>query len=122
TTFPCHNCTKHILACGIEKVIFMEPYPKSRAKQLHRNEIEIEKPSTTRVSFMPFLGISPFRYRDIFEKQSRKSHGKAKQWYLGQPRPMISVSAPAYLDIEYLEISKLGGDVQPDLFAHKAAG
>ncbi|GGD91229.1 deoxycytidylate deaminase [Tsuneonella deserti] len=59
TTFPCHNCTKHILAAGIKRVVFMEPYPKSRAKQLHKNEIEIEKKSETRVSFMPFLGISP---------------------------------------------------------------
>ncbi len=32
TTFPCHNCTKHILAAGIRKVVYMEPYPKSRAK------------------------------------------------------------------------------------------
>jgi len=43
TTFPCHNCTKHILAAGIKRVIYMEPYPKSRAKDLHQNEIEIEK-------------------------------------------------------------------------------
>lgn len=122
TTFPCHNCTKHILACGVERVVFMEPYPKSRAKQLHRNEIEIEKPSATRVSFMPFLGISPFRYRDIFEKQARKKGGAAEEWNSGQPRPMLSVSAPAYLDIEYLEIGKIGGDIQPDLFDTKTKG
>lgn len=116
TTFPCHNCTKHILSCGIDKVIYMEPYPKSRAKQLHKDEIEIEKPSTSRVSFIPFLGISPFRYRDIFEKQSRKVAGKAQEWCFGEPRPMLNVSAPAYLDIEFLEISKIGGHIQPDLF------
>lgn len=115
TTFPCHNCTKHILASGIKRVIFMEPYPKSRAKQLHKHEIEIEKISETRVSFMPFLGISPFRYRDIFEKRSRKSHGRAKRWYKDEPRPMIEVSAPAYLDIESLEVGKLGGSIQHSL-------
>ena len=115
TTFPCHNCTKHILAAGIQQVVFMEPYPKSRAKQLHRHEIEIEKPSMTRVGFVPFLGISPFRYRDIFEKKSRKRDGRAVQWYRGDPRPLLDVSAPAYLDIEYLEISKLGGTIQPNL-------
>lgn len=115
TTFPCHNCTKHILAAGIRQVVFMEPYPKSRAKQLHRHEIEIEKPSATRVAFVPFMGISPYRYRDIFEKRSRKKDGKAVLWYRGEPRPLIEVAAPAYLDIEYLEISKLGGTVQPRL-------
>jgi deoxycytidylate deaminase len=115
TTFPCHNCTKHILASGIKRVVFMEPYPKSRAKQLHKNEIEIEKTSETRVSFMPFLGISPYRYRDIFEKRSRKEGGKAKRWYRIEPRPMLEVSAPAYLDIEALEVSKLGGTIQHSL-------
>ena len=116
TTFPCHNCTKHILASGIRQVIFMEPYPKSKAKQLHKNEIEIEKSSETRVSFVPFLGISPFRYRDIFEKKSRKSACKAITWYKGEPRPLLDVAAPAYLDNESLEISKLGGSFQPSLF------
>jgi deoxycytidylate deaminase len=42
TTFPCHNCTKHILASGVKRVVYMEPYPKSRAKDLHPDEIEIE--------------------------------------------------------------------------------
>lgn len=113
TTFPCHNCTKHILAAGIRQVVFMEPYPKSRARQLHRHEIEIEKASATRVAFVPFMGISPYRYRDIFEKRSRKKDGKAVQWYRGVPRPLVEVAAPAYLDIEYLEVSKLGGTVEP---------
>lgn len=115
TTFPCHNCTKHILAAGIKRVIFMEPYPKSRAKQLHKHEIEIEKKSETRVSFMPFLGISPFRYRDIFEKRSRKENGAAKRWYKDEPRPMLEVSAPAYLEVELSEVGSLGGSIQHSL-------
>jgi len=40
TTFPCHNCTKHIIASGINRVFYLEPYPKSRAKQLHLVSIE----------------------------------------------------------------------------------
>lgn len=116
TTFPCHNCTKHIIASGIRSVTYMEPYPKSRAKQLHKDEIEIEKTSESKVAFLPFLGISPFRYRDIFEKKSRKSDGKAKEWYddIG-PRPMLSFSEPAYLTIELLEVTKLGGSIQKKL-------
>src|SRR6266446_8909613 len=30
TTFPCHNCAKHLIAAGIRKVVYLEPYPKSR--------------------------------------------------------------------------------------------
>ena len=112
TTFPCHNCTKHILASGISRVVFMEPYPKSKAKTLHNNEIELERNSQTRLSFLPFLGISPFRYRDIFQKGSRKKSGKAVVWYQSEPRPMIDVVGPGYLDIELLEFSLLGGTVE----------
>ncbi len=28
TAFPCHMCAKHIVAAGVEKVVFLEPYPK----------------------------------------------------------------------------------------------
>ncbi|WP_237334059.1 dCMP deaminase family protein, partial [Vibrio anguillarum] len=27
TTFPCHNCAKHIVASGIKRVVYVEPYP-----------------------------------------------------------------------------------------------
>lgn len=112
TTFPCHNCTKHIIASGVSKVVYLEPYPKSRAKQLHSNEIEIEKPSSNKVSFQPFLGISPFRYRDIFEKSSRKTGAVAKTWYSDDnaPRPMVPQNLPLYVELEQIEIDKMEGD------------
>jgi deoxycytidylate deaminase len=107
TTFPCHNCTKHIISAGIKKVIYMEPYPKSKVKELHKNEVEIEKPSTSKVSFMPFLGISPQRYRDIFQKKSRKTNGHANKWYRGEPRPMVDVLAPTYTELEQFAVANL---------------
>jgi len=111
TTFPCHNCTKHILAAGIKKVVFMEPYPKSRAKELHQNEIELDHPSVGKVSFVPFLGIAPFRYRDIFHKNKRKKNGIAEDWYLdNEPMPMVDVLAPSYTELEAFAIRSLFGD------------
>ncbi len=107
TTFPCHNCTKHILAAGINRVIYMEPYPKSKAKELHEHEIELEKRSTSRVSYLPFLGISPVRYRDVFQKGRRKKDGLAFNWMAGEPRPMIDLSAITYVDLETFEVRKL---------------
>lgn len=112
TTFPCHNCTKHVLAAGIKRVVYMEPYPKSRAKDLHENEIEIENDDPQRVSFVPFLGISPYRYRDIFQKSRRKSSdGKAKRWMApdNEPRPMVEFPSVAYFDLEADEFSTLLG-------------
>ena len=113
TTFPCHNCTKHLLAAGLSIVIFMEPYPKSKAKELHEHEVEIEQHSTERVSFMPFIGISPFRYRDIFEKGRRKSSGIALKWISEGPQPMLDLSAPTYVDLESFEFHKLISDIRP---------
>ncbi len=110
TTFPCHNCTKHIVAAGIKRVVYMEPYPKSRAKDLHQNEIQIESESLERVSFVPFLGIAPDRYRDIFEKKRRKKpDGTAKRWVSDIERPMLKVSPPTYFDVELAEFSSLLG-------------
>jgi deoxycytidylate deaminase len=122
TTFPCHNCTKHILAAGVSRVVYMEPYPKSKAKDLHQNEIEIENEVDGRVSFIPFLGISPYRYRDIFQKTARRkrSDGSAKRWIAeidgkDMPMPMVEATSNSYIDIEFDEIAKLFGKfVQED--------
>ena len=32
TTYPCHNCAKHLIAAGIERIVFVEPYPKAKQK------------------------------------------------------------------------------------------
>jgi len=111
TTFPCHNCTKHILAAGIVRVVYMEPYPKSKAKDLHQNEIEIENEIVGRVSFVPFLGISPYRYRDIFQKTSKRKNddGIAKRWMTGVESPMVEDTSNFYLDVEVEQYSQLVG-------------
>jgi deoxycytidylate deaminase len=98
TTFPCHNCTKHIIASGLSRVVYMEPYPKSRAKELHEDEIQLEAESDKEiVSFVPFMGISPIRYHDIFQKGRRKSStGEATAWMNKHPRPMLDIGFPAY--------------------------
>jgi deoxycytidylate deaminase len=114
TTFPCHNCTKHILAAGIGRVVFIEPYPKSRAKTLHANEIEVENENAERVVFAPFLGVSPFRYRDVFEKSRRKdAAGRAKSWLHDAARPLVDVIYPAYVAAEVFALLPLLGQVVP---------
>lgn len=112
TTFPCHNCTKHILAAGVKRVIFMEPYPKSKAKELHSNEIELDSVNDKKVSFVPFIGISPYRYRDIFEKKSKRKKGSvANKWYYDDmPSPMIDVLAPSYTELERFVVIPIAHD------------
>ena len=112
TTFPCHNCTKHILAAGIRRVVYIEPYPKSLAKVLHAHEIEVDGDDPSRVEFAPFLGISPLLYRDVFQKGRRKDReGRAKRWYGDEERPMVRVQYPTYLDLEKYALQPLLGRV-----------
>jgi len=39
TTFPCHNCAKHLLDAGIVEVQYVEAYPKCMAFPLHSDAI-----------------------------------------------------------------------------------
>ena len=119
TTFPCHNCTRHIVAAGISRVVYVEPYPKSLAFQLHYDSISLEekgwsRPATqncrTKVSFEPFVGVGPRRFYDLFSltlgtgrelrrKEKRKSGDKHK-WKRGAERPRVPMDPTSYLDRE----------------------
>ena len=50
------------------------------------------------VNFQHFQGISPRRYRDIFEKQKRRNNdGSMRQWYEGEPAPRIEDRSPYHV-------------------------
>jgi deoxycytidylate deaminase len=102
TTFPCHMCAKHIVASGLRRVIFLEPYPKSYAEELHSDSITFNKAeSKKKVLFEPFIGIAPRRYRDIFEKKRRKdSEGRVQRWYESTPKPRIEDKSTGYIENE----------------------
>jgi len=98
TTFPCHNCAKHLIASGIERVVFVEPYPKSKALSLHEDSAILDERRDGRVSFEHFVGISPRRYRDIFEKGPRRNDdGTVAEWYEKQPKPRLEDKGPSYI-------------------------
>jgi deoxycytidylate deaminase len=108
TTFPCHMCAKHIVAAGIQRVVFLEPYPKSWAHQLHNDSITFNPNENNKVIFEPFMGISPRRYRDIFEKKlpRRGEDGKVKRWFFDTPQPMIEDRGFSYIENEKVEIPR----------------
>ncbi|OLY81916.1 Deoxycytidylate deaminase [Smittium mucronatum] len=119
TTFPCHLCAKHIVASGVRRVVYLEPYPKSYARQLHSDSIQIEEKSdANKVIFQPFMGISPYRYRDLFEKGKRKDgSGQAMKWKTEPRRPMVDNVVPSYLEAESYVVAKL-----TEILAEKASG
>lgn len=71
TTFPCHNCARHIVAAGIKEVQFIEPYLKSKALELHCDSItqnEDEHLNDGKVLFKPYEGAAPRLYKRSFTK------------------------------------------------------
>lgn len=86
TTYPCHNCARHIVVAGVDEVQFVEPYLKSRALPLHGDSITTKRagwiaPSVftemdpkeingrvPQVLFRPFTGVAPRLYRRAFYK------------------------------------------------------
>jgi deoxycytidylate deaminase len=67
TTFPCHNCAKHIIAAGITKVVYVEPYPKSKAFDFHDDSITLTPgEGGEKVVFEPFVGVGPRSFFNLF--------------------------------------------------------
>lgn len=114
TTFPCHLCAKLIVAAGVRKVIYLEPYPKSYASELHSDAIAVDSDNPgTKVAFNAFLGVSHFRYRDLFEKRRRKNaDGAAERWNQGEARPIINSLYPFYFRAETFVAGSLGDLIQ----------
>lgn len=106
TTFPCHNCAKHIVASGISKVIYIEPYPKSLAFKLHNDSIISEVPSSgnNKLIFIPFVGVAPKRYFELFSMTPRKTEKGVTNWEVNKhnanPRKPDLLSYFRYLEAE----------------------
>lgn len=116
TTFPCHNCTRHIIAAGISKVIYIEPYAKSRASALHPDEISVDQEGPGKVPFLPFVGVGPRRYFDLFSLTlspgypiERKRDGKLIPWSRATAPVRLQVKPSTYLQRELLAYGTLKG-------------
>jgi deoxycytidylate deaminase len=111
TTFPCHMCARHIIAAGILRVVYIAPYPKSRAKKLYKRAIQVDQDreaDSDAVKFEAFVGIAPSRFLDLFEMVKRKdSQGYAlKAAATGDdgPKGVTSGSLVSELESSYLAL------------------
>lgn len=117
TTFPCHNCARHIVAAGVDEVQFIEPYLKSKALPLHGDAITTSrrgwKPPSAfdhkengigkapQVLFRPFTGVAPRLYRRAFFKDRELKDTASGDMLreFGQPDG-ASMSRVSYAEIE----------------------
>ncbi|GLU39777.1 anti-phage dCTP deaminase [Pseudomonas sp. NBRC 100443] len=120
TTYPCHNCAKHIVAAGISRVKYVEPYPKSYATMLHDDSIDAEssskanKAKQTKVKFEPFVGIGPRKFVDLFSmnlssgrKIKRKDKGNVISWARRDAELRVPMRPLSYLDAEIILVNEL---------------
>lgn len=99
STFPCHDCAKHIVAAGIQRVVYIEPYPKSLAAELHPDAIAMDDgQSSGKVVFESFVGVAPRRYMDFFAWDNRKKKdGTIPPWDRTRARLRLAENTPSYL-------------------------
>lgn len=112
STFPCHNCAKHIINAGITRVVFIEPYPKSRTIELYSDSATITR-EDGKVRFEEFVGIGPRRFFDLFSLKlssgrsiiRQNDDGTVYEWDQDKARlrcPLIS----SYTEKEMIESAK----------------
>jgi deoxycytidylate deaminase len=101
TTFPCHNCARHMIGAGITRVVFIEPYIKSRAGELHEDALDIELSGSggRKVSFTPFVGVAPRRYLEFFDASQRSRLGRVAREKDGRKQEFEKKAAlPVFAD------------------------
>jgi hypothetical protein len=90
------------VAAGIRRIVFVEPYPKSRARDLHDDSIALSaEESADKIAFEPFVGLAPRRYLDYFDAASREElAGQARKTAEGAIRDFDKVEAiPLFTDL-----------------------
>jgi deoxycytidylate deaminase len=110
TTYPCHNCAKHIIASGIREVVFIEPYPKSKAYDMHRDAIRAPDDFVdNKVLFQPFVGVGPRQFINLFslslstgQKVRRKQKASYEKaiWTRKDALPRVKSFSISYLEKE----------------------
>jgi len=104
TTYPCHSCARHIVAAGVESVVYLEPYSKSMAIGLHEDSIADNLPpdqSLGKVKFRPYEGVSPRLYRRVYLKTGDlKDESGNVLTSVGVKGPNSLLLTKAYTDIE----------------------
>lgn len=108
TTFPCHNCARHIIFAGVSKVIYIEPYSKSLALELHDDALtDMTKQSAVEagktVQLEPFEGVGPNRFHSVFVRTDDikvKETGREREIDMKTALPADAASLDAFSTLE----------------------
>ncbi|STX38810.1 deaminase [Legionella feeleii] len=99
TTFPCHLCAKEIINSGINRVVYLEAYPKSKNKELYPNVIDFDpKNRTNLIPFDFYHGIGPKRFAYVYSLQNKDNKDNFP--------PLIRYQKPKYYREKEKDIHK----------------
>jgi deoxycytidylate deaminase len=110
TTFPCHMCARHIIASGLRRVVYIEPYPKSMAKELYERSISVDDDDADNnsIKFQPFIGVSPRKYIALFERGKRKDKkGYCLEWNAASAVAKFTDMFVTYVEAETIHVAFL---------------
>ncbi len=110
TTMPCHMCAKLIIASGIERVVYVQPYVKSLAGELFKDSISFEgSPSDSKVHFDSLKGVTPAGFKRAFSRSEKRKNddGTALVWDKLSAKPTFLTSIPYYVNLEIEAVYEL---------------
>lgn len=129
TTFPCHYCARHLVTAGVSEVQYIEPYPKSKALELHNDAIttrfsewrdradesnkknRVDEPrKNKKVLFRPFVGVAPRLYPRAFTKTRDLKNDATGDFMIGS----LEWTEPTHLGrVSYTELEAQLARVEP---------
>jgi deoxycytidylate deaminase len=108
TTYPCHNCARHIVAAGITNAVYIQPYKKSLAIALHGDAITEDVTDHSRVIFRQYDGVAPRNYHKLFRPSSpRKKDGKVLNKKPAELVPIFQMPLDGPVEYEAKVIAEL---------------
>lgn len=110
TTYPCHNCARHIVLAGIKNIFYIEPYKKSLCLTLHNDSLTEDESDTSKVRILLYDGVAPRRYLDFFSMNNdnrKNSDGTLKNIEFNTITPKNRLSLQAIPELENQAIHAL---------------
>lgn len=113
TTYPCHNCARHIVAAGIASVVYVQPYKKSLAIALHGDAITEDVSDRARVVFRQYDGVAPRNFLRMFRSVTpRKEQGRVFRPVPDVATPIFRVLLDGFVEYESKVIADLANKEQ----------
>ena len=113
TTYPCHNCARHLVVAGIKEIYYIEPYIKSLSTALHHDTLTENENEEGKVKLLVYDGIAPRRYLEFFlmtqprKDETGKMHGEFQDHL--NPKSRLSLQALPTLEKQAIHSLKEKG-------------